>query len=127
MLCAKAAPLGCNANIRFQGQLFSGVDKYYDPETANFGGIFGPQKTGPIPLGNECGAAGLSSSASCPEGGLATNGDNLTQASQAQGQIWAATSTQIAQTYTRANAIGTCDGTRDGFANWGTSVNFVVP
>ena len=23
--------------------------------------------------------------------------------------------------------LGTCDGTRDGFANWGTSVNFVVP
>ena len=42
--------------------------------------------------------------ASCPESGLATNGDNLTQVSQAQGQIWAATSTQVAQTYTRANA-----------------------
>jgi hypothetical protein len=94
----------CNASIRFGGQLFSGVDRYYDPETANFGGIFGPQKNGPIPLGNECGAAGLSVFASCPEGGLATNGDNLTQASQAQGQIWTATSTQIAQTYTRANA-----------------------
>jgi hypothetical protein len=23
--------------------------------------------------------------------------------------------------------IGTCDGSRDGFANWGTSVNYVVP
>ncbi len=23
--------------------------------------------------------------------------------------------------------IGTCGGTRDGFANWGTSVNYVVP
>ena len=94
----------CNANIRFQGQLFRGVDKYYDPETANFGGIFSPQRVGPIPLGDQCGAAGLSSSASCPESGLATNGDNLTQVSQAQGQIWTATSTQIAQTYTRANA-----------------------
>ena len=101
----------CSSAIRFQGQLFSGVDRYYDPETANFGGIFAPQRTGPIPLGDECGAAGLSVSVggstppvSCPEGGLATNGDNLTQVSQAQGQIWAATSTQIAQTYTRANA-----------------------
>ena len=94
----------CNASIRFQGQLFRGVDKYYDPETANFGGIFAPQRVGPIPLGDQCGAAGLSPFASCPEGGLATNGDNLTQVSQAQGQIWAATSTQIAQTYTRANA-----------------------
>ena len=94
----------CNASIRFRGQLFSGVKRYYDPETANFGGIFAPQRNGPIPLGDQCGAAGLSSSASCPLNGLATNGDNLTQVSQAQGQIWAATSTQIAQTYTRANA-----------------------
>ena len=94
----------CNASIRFQGQLFRGVDKYYDPETANFGGIFAPQRVGPIPLGDQCGAAGLSPFASCPEGGLATNGDNLTQVSQAQGQIWTATSSQIAQTYTRANA-----------------------
>lgn len=23
--------------------------------------------------------------------------------------------------------LGTCDGTRDGYANWGTSVNYVVP
>jgi len=98
----------CNAGIRFTGQLFSGVNRYYDPETVNTGGIFAPQKTGPIPLGDECGQAGLSVGspppASCPEGGLATNGDNLTQVSQAQGQLWAATSTQIAQTYTRANA-----------------------
>ena len=67
----------CNASIRFRGQLFSGVNRYYDPETVNTGGIFAPQKTGPIPLGDECGAAGLSSATSCPEGGLATNGDNL--------------------------------------------------
>jgi hypothetical protein len=101
----------CSADIRFTGQLFSGLDRYYDPETVNTGGIYAPQKNGPIPLGDDCGAAGLSVGvdgspppASCPEGGLATNGDNLTQVSQAQGQLWAATSTQIAQTYTRANA-----------------------
>ena len=94
----------CNAGIRFTGQMFSGVNRYYDPETVNTGGIFAAQKAGPIPLGDECGAAGLSSETSCPEGGLATNGDNLTQVSQAQGQLWAATSTQLAQTYTGANA-----------------------
>ena len=95
----------CNASIRFTGQLFSGVDRYYDPETVNTGGILAPQKTGPIPLGDECGAAcPAPEPACCPEGGITTNGDNLTQVSQAQGQIWAATSTQIAQTYTRANA-----------------------
>ena len=63
----------------------------------------GAQRGGPIPLGDQCGAAGLSSSASCPEGGIQTNGDNLTQVSQAQGQLWTAAPTQIAQTYTRAN------------------------
>ena len=96
----------CSASIRFTGQLFSGVDRYFNPETVATGGIFAPQKVGPIPLGDECGAAGLSTLgvATCPEGGITTNGDNLTQVSQAQGQLWASTATQIAQTYTRANA-----------------------
>jgi hypothetical protein len=98
----------CSASIRFRGQLFSGVDRYFNPETVNTGAIFGAQKTGPIPLGDECGAAGLSMGspppASCPEGGIANNGDFLTQVSQAQGQLWGGTSTQIAQTYTRASA-----------------------
>jgi hypothetical protein len=87
--------------IRFGGQLFSGVNFYYDP------GLRGAQKAGPIPLGDECGAAGLSVApdkttpppASCPEGGIAGNGDNFTQASQAQGQLWGAASTAIAQKY----------------------------
>jgi hypothetical protein len=85
--------------IRFRGQLFSGVDKYYGE-----GFSFGAQKTGPIPLGDECGAAGLSSLPSCPEGGIATNGDFMTQVSQAQGQLWGGTNTEIAQTYTRTGA-----------------------
>jgi hypothetical protein len=96
---------GCAAcgAIRFSGQLFSGVDRYYDPEN-----LAGPQRTGPTPLGDECGAAGLSSGspppASCPEGGIATNGDFMTQVSQAQGQLWGATATELAQTFTGANA-----------------------
>jgi hypothetical protein len=96
----------CNAKIKFTGQLFSNVDRYYDPElTSNgFQGSLGAQKNGPIPLGDECGAAGFSVFASCPEGGIQTNGDNFTQVSQAQGQLWASTATQIAQTFTRANA-----------------------
>ena len=93
----------CAATIRFTGQLFAGVDRYYGPEN-----LASPQKTGPIPLGDECGAAGLSTGspppASCPEGGIATNGDFMTQVSQAQGQLWGATNTEVAQTYTRANA-----------------------
>lgn len=85
------------AGIQFGGQLFSGVLFYYGE---NF---LAAQKKGPIPLGDECGAAGLSVGtpppASCPEGGIATNGDNITQVSQAQHQIWGAISTEIDQTY----------------------------
>jgi hypothetical protein len=94
---------GCSSAIRFQGQLFSGVKRYYDPETVNFGGIFAPQRTGPTPLATDCDVL-AGTTGPCPQGGLATNGDNLTQVSQAQGQLWTATSTQLAQTYTRANA-----------------------
>ena len=87
--------------VKFGGQLFSGTP-YYDPE--NIGDVLAAQKAGPIPLGDECGAAGLSTGtpppATCPENGLATNGDNMTQASQAQGQLWGAISTQVNQTFT---------------------------
>jgi len=87
--------------IRFSGQLFSGVNYYFDPF------LTASQKAGPIPLGDECGAAGDSVApnsttpppASCPEGPIATNGDNFTQASQAQGQLWGAASTAITQAY----------------------------
>lgn len=86
----------CSA-IQFGGQLFTGLQFYYDE------GSRAEQKAGPIPLGDECGAAGLSVGspppASCPEGGIATNGDNITQASQAQKQLWGSLSTLIDQTY----------------------------
>jgi hypothetical protein len=89
------------AGIRFGGQLFSGVEYYYGE------GALAPQKTGPIPLGDECGAAGLSVAAtsggtppaSCPESGIATNGDNFTQVSQAGGQLWGAITTEVDQTF----------------------------
>ncbi len=86
------------ANIGFGGQLFSGVAYYYGE------GFLAAQKSGPIPLGNECGAAGLSagtppSPASCPESGIAPNGDNFTQAAQAQHRLWGAVSTEIAQNF----------------------------
>ena len=88
-------------DIRFGGQLFSGVLFYYELQA------FLPQKSGPIPLGDECGAAGLSvppspgaqPPASCPEGGLEPWGYEHGQVSQAQGQLWGAVSTAIAQTY----------------------------
>jgi hypothetical protein len=89
---------GCSA-VKFGGQLFTGTDPYDDPETPN--GFLAPQKAGPIPLGDECGAAGLSTGnpppGSCPENGLNTNGDFMYQASQAQGKLWGATPTEVNQ------------------------------
>ncbi|MGA7862343.1 MAG: hypothetical protein WCB19_10915 [Thermoplasmata archaeon] len=90
---------GCTTcgGIEFGGQLFSGVDSYYNP------GIIAPQKAGPIPLGHECGKAGLTNATiepKCPEGGIATNGDDFTQVSYANGQLWGSLSTLVDQTYT---------------------------
>ncbi len=83
--------------IQFGGQLFSGLSFYYGE------GFLGEQEGGPIPLGRECGAAGLSAGspppAHCPESGVETNGDFMTQVAQAQGQLWGATTTAITQTY----------------------------
>lgn len=94
---------GCSScsGISFGGQLFSHVAPYYNPTTASSSevGFLAPQKIGPIPLGNECGAAGLSSVSSCPEGGIETNGDFMTQVSQAQGQLWGGTTTEVDQLY----------------------------
>ena len=94
----------CTAGIRFTGQLFSGVARYYDPEvTVNgFQASLGAQKTGPIPLGDDCSVL-PSTAGPCPEGGINSNGDNLTQVAQAQGQLWGSTATQVAQTYSGAN------------------------
>ena len=88
-------------DIKFGAQLFSGVNYYYGE------GFLGAQKKGPIPLGDNCGAAGLSvvvppattAPASCPENGIATNGDGFTQVSHAQGQLWGAVSTAVSQSY----------------------------
>ena len=90
-------------NVKFGGELFTGTNPYYNPENAVGDGILAAQKAGPIPLGDECGAAGLSVGtsppASCPENGLNTNGDFMTEASQSQGQVWSAMSTQVNQTF----------------------------
>jgi hypothetical protein len=92
----------CNtcSGIQFGGQMFSNVLFYINNgvNSTSFSGA-APQKSGPIPLGAECGAAGLSADASCPEGGVATNSDSFTQVSQAGGQLWTAASTLITQSF----------------------------
>ncbi len=104
----------CNncGGIHFGGQLFSGTLFYYGE------GFLGAQKSGRIPLGDECGAAGWSVGspppASCPEGGIATNGDNFTQVSQAQQKIWGAVSTEIGQTF----SSGPSPEVHQGAAYW---------
>jgi hypothetical protein len=95
---------GCGG-IRFRGQLFTGVDRYFDPEFLTDGSAasLGAQKAGPIPLGQRCSVL-PATTGPCPEGGIVSNGDFMTQAAQAQGQIWGGTATQIAQTYGSAGS-----------------------
>jgi hypothetical protein len=85
------------SRVQFGGALLSGVEFYFNE------GQQGVQKAGPIPLGNECGAAQnpptTTPPGGCPEGGIATNGDGAFQVSQAQGQIWSAVTTEVSQTY----------------------------
>jgi hypothetical protein len=105
---------GCSAcsGIRFGGQLFSGVQHYYDPSfigATSPATFLAPQKAGPIPLGDQCLKAG-GTVAHCPEGGISSNGDNITQAAQGNGQLWAGADTEIVQTSAASNTPETHAG-----------------
>jgi hypothetical protein len=106
---------GCSAcsGIRFGGQLFSGVNRYYDPSSLGATSptpFPAPQKSGPIPLGDECGTAGLSAVAHCPLGPITTNGDNVVQVAQGNGQLWAGATTEVVQTFQSSNTPETHAG-----------------
>lgn len=58
-----------------------------------------PQRLGTLDLGTYCEALGLAAESTCPEGGIATNGDGVTQASYSGGQLWFAVSTLIDETF----------------------------
>jgi hypothetical protein len=124
-LCATCSSIG------FVGQLFTGVQSYF-----NYPGFIAPQKAGPIPLGDAFshnttdtggpfgdGGCAIASNPSgqCPVGGINTNGDGFTQVSYAQNQIWGAISTEISQKYT--SGMTTTFETHAGAAYWiiGTS------
>lgn len=102
-LCA--LDTSCGNSLQFGGTLYTTPQIQYMDEgfgcLAQFSGFCGlsPQKSGPIPLGDFCGAAGLSFSNSCPEGGIATNGDSATQASYADGNLWTAINTLVVQNF----------------------------
>ena len=107
---------GCSAcsGIRFGGQLFSGVHRYYDPSCLGATSptpFLAPQKAGPIPLGDECGARpGSARSLTALEGGISTNGDNVVQVAQGNGQLWAGATTEIVQTFQSSNTPETHAG-----------------
>ncbi len=94
---------GCSScgGIKFSGTLFSNVEDYVSKGINSATGFIAPQKIGPIPLGDECGKAGLSidNVAHCPENGIETNNDNVMQVSEAQGQIWFGVNTELMQLY----------------------------
>ena len=97
---------GCGACglISFGGQLFTGLESYIDsgqacPASAGNPCGLAAQRFGVLDDGTNCGALGLASVASCPEQGIATNGDGVTQASYAGGQIWLAANTLINETF----------------------------
>ena len=91
---------GCRtcSGVNFGGQVFTGQQPYYGPENIFGVGNLSPQKAGPIPLGLQCTAAGATSQP-CPEGGINPNADNMTQVSQAQGQLWGALPTEVNQRF----------------------------
>lgn len=97
------------SKLKFGGTLISHVEFYWGV------GQLAAQQAGPIPLGAVCGAAGLPanpSTTSCPENGLATNGDGLSQVSEANGELWGAAPTEIKQTF------GSSSEVHSGAAYW---------
>ena len=109
---------GCSAcsGINFGSQLLTGLEAYMDEGGAcsasggNDCGL-GQQKAGPVPLGANCGEFSITGIPpkvlSCPESGIATNGDSVTQVSYAQDQIWGAIPTLITQQYTSPSSSET--------------------
>ncbi|MEM0117397.1 MAG: hypothetical protein QXV32_03020 [Conexivisphaerales archaeon] len=95
----------CN-KITFGGELLTTQLVYMDEGfscPASQGGFcgLGSQRSGLTPLGDLCTVFGLNSTAvsSCPESGIASNGDGTTQAWNSGGVVWTSVSTLIVQNY----------------------------
>ena len=109
-LCALDS--SCGSPVMFGGTLYTLPNLVYMNEGAacpvQYGGYcgLGAQQAGATALADNCGQfiAGAIS-LSCPESGLATNGDGATQASYANGQLWAAVSTTLTQTSGRSTQL----------------------
>jgi hypothetical protein len=118
---------GCGAcgEITFGGQLFTGLESYTDDGQACMaaGGDpcgLAPQRLGTLDLGTYCETAGLASAQPCPEQGLATNGDGVTQLSYSGGQLWFAVSTLIKENF------GSSSEVHIGAAYWVVSTSSFV-
>ena len=113
---------GCGScsGVKFGGQVFTGQEPYYGPENIFGVGNLSTQKAGPIPLGQQCEAAGAKSQP-CPEGGINPNADNMTQVSQGQGQLWAATVTEVNQIFASGPKPGS--EIHNGAAYWVIGTN----
>jgi hypothetical protein len=107
----KSAGCGSCKGVLFGGQVFTNQQPYYGPENIFGVGNLAPQKAGPTPLGDQCKSTGAASEP-CPEGKINPNADNMTQASQAQGQLWAALDSEVIQTF------GTTAELHNGAAYW---------
>jgi hypothetical protein len=98
---------GTCSGIKFGEQILKGVETYMDEGAdcpASLGGVCGiaPQKAGPVPLGDNCLLANPGNTQPCPENGIATNGDEATEVSYSNGNIWFAISTLVSQTFNGA-------------------------
>ncbi|MEM0075702.1 MAG: hypothetical protein QXV84_05075 [Conexivisphaerales archaeon] len=100
---------GCStcSGITFGGELLTTQVAYMDEGLSCLASLGGPcglgtQAAGLTPLGDLCTLFGLNSSdvTSCPESGIASNGDGATQVWYAAGTLWTAVSTLVVQSYT---------------------------
>jgi hypothetical protein len=101
------------ASITFGDHLFTGVQQYLDEGAAcpaSQGGFCGtaPQKAGVLDLGSYCKklVTGVKTP-TCPENGIATNGDGTTQASLVGGQLYFAISTLVNEVFGSKGEIHT--------------------
>jgi hypothetical protein len=113
---------GCSScnGITFGGQILKSGVSYLDEGVAclvQYGGYcgLGNQKAGAIPLGDNCFLSDNAippdtpftptDSHSCPESGIASNGDGATQVSYADGQIWLGVSTVVVQSFSTSTEL----------------------
>jgi hypothetical protein len=97
-------------DITFGDQLFTGLESYTDDGQACLASAgdpcgLAPQRYGTLDLGTYCASEGLAGAQPCPEQGIATNGDGVTQLSYSGGQLWFAVSTLINQTFASSSEI----------------------